>query len=205
VGGGRKFVVLTVNVLLLCGALLGLIQRLKNILSIHTTKNDASDDENEQEEMLQVNAVHLLSWLTRGLGELHSSRTAAEEQEHRIGLQLGGISDKPQHTERRQERRQEPQQDQPQHSLRPPRSPRSPRVKSRSSNSAAAASPRGSDLIDQFLINLVLSTFNVNKLYLMATALLSIAQRCVLLRSKRSVSKNKGTGNQLTRLILVLY
>ena len=180
--------------LLLCGALLGLIQRLKNILIIHTTKSDASDDENEQEEMLQVNAVHLLSWLTRGLGELHSSRTAAEEQEHRIGLQLGGISDKSQHAERRQEGRQETQQEQQQRSLRPPRSPRSPRVKSRSSNSAAA-SPRGSDLIDQFLINLVLSTFNVNKLYLMATALLSIAQRCVLLRSKRSVSKNKGTGN----------
>ena len=50
----------------------------------------------------------------------------------------------------------------------------------------------GSHTIDTFLINLVLSSYNLKKYHLMSTAMAGIARRCILLRSKRSIGKQNG-------------
>jgi hypothetical protein len=141
------------------------LKRLKKILVLkNNDKNEKTEEEWNEEEILQVNAVNILSFLARG-GMQSDGRKASEEQEHRIGVQLHNISNSK--------------------GGRPPRSPRTTKNES-------TANDRGSFIIDEFLINLVLSSFNIQKYYLMSTVLLSIAQRCILLRSKIAVAHHKG-------------
>ena len=111
--------------------------------------------------------------MARGGKLVHATRKASEEREHQIGLQLVGRREEQQQQQQEQQEHQEHQEHQ-------------------GKTKDIALYATGSYLIDSFLVDLVLSSFDARKYQLMSTTLMTIARRCILLRSKRSISKRKG-------------
>ena len=155
----------------------GLILRLKNILN-----------NTEEEEILQVHALEILSWLARGLHSGGASRKATEEREHRIGLQIGGF-DQNEYDKDQQEKEKNKNI-----TVVAPVGTIGTTDNNDNKQNTKDKKKRvsGSHIIDSFLISVVLSSYNLKKYHFMSTALQSIARRCILVRSKRSVSQKKG-------------